>query len=218
MNDIRLFSYKMTNDTGFAPNPFHGVLTLANCKPLIRRCKRVGDWIAGFTSKELNGELSGEERLVFLMKVTDKISYSEYWNDPLFEMKKPNLLSVNTIDKAGDNIYQPLKVNALLSNDFKQVENKNHKECNQLHDISGEYVLISNCFYYFGSSPVKIEYEIRPGIPQRQSAHGKRTHDKEIAKKFIEYIQKKYPIGIVNTPHRWPDKILIGQKPTVKCK
>nr|WP_269667332.1 hypothetical protein [Polaromonas naphthalenivorans] len=27
----------MTHDSGFAPNPFHGTLTLATCKPGIRR-------------------------------------------------------------------------------------------------------------------------------------------------------------------------------------
>lgn len=177
MNGIRLFCYKMTHDTGFAPNPFHGVLTLANCKPLIRKYKKVGDWIAGFTSKKLNGDISGKERLVFLMKVTDKILYSEFWNDPLYEMKRPNLMSMKIIDKAGDNIYEPLKVNALLSSDFKQVENKNHKEWDQQHDIKGVYVLVSNYFYYFGSSPIEIENEIRPGIPKSQSAHGKRTHE-----------------------------------------
>ena len=29
---MRLFAYKMTHDTGFAPNPFWGYLTLATCK------------------------------------------------------------------------------------------------------------------------------------------------------------------------------------------
>ncbi|WP_198140678.1 Nmad2 family putative nucleotide modification protein [Polaromonas naphthalenivorans] len=29
--------YLMTHDSGFAPNPFHGTLTLATCKPGIRR-------------------------------------------------------------------------------------------------------------------------------------------------------------------------------------
>jgi hypothetical protein len=53
---MRLFAYKMTHDTGFAPNPFHGACTLATCKPQIRLHKRVGDWIAGFTSKRLNGD------------------------------------------------------------------------------------------------------------------------------------------------------------------
>lgn len=39
---MRLFAYKMTHDTGFAPNPFWGYLTLATCKPKIREKKRRG--------------------------------------------------------------------------------------------------------------------------------------------------------------------------------
>ena len=218
MNDIRLFSYKMTHDTGFAPNPFHGVLTLANCKPLIRKYKKVGDWIAGFTSKKLGEYNIGEERLIYLMKVTDKITYYDYWNDPLFKMKRPNLSSILIIDKAGDNIYKPIHQDAKFNCDFEQIPNMNHTESNKTDDLRGVYVLISNCFYYFGSSPVELDPKIRPGIPKGQSAHGKRTHDKETAKKFIEFIQKNYPVGIVNTPHHWPDKILIGQKPLVKCR
>ena len=34
---MRLFAYKMTHDTGFAPNPFWGWMTLATCKSQIRR-------------------------------------------------------------------------------------------------------------------------------------------------------------------------------------
>ncbi len=132
MKDIRLFSYKMTTDSGFAPNPFHGFLTLANCKPSIRKSKKEGDWIAGFTSKELNGDLIGEERLVYLMQVTNKIPYKDYWNDPLYKLKKPNLSSLQTIDKAGDNIYKPLKSNAELNTDFEQIPNKNHENMNYI--------------------------------------------------------------------------------------
>ena len=79
MDDIRLFSYKMTNDNGFAPNPFHGFLTLANCKPLMIKSKKVGDWIAGFTSKKLNKDELGKEKLVYLMKVTEIETYYDYW-------------------------------------------------------------------------------------------------------------------------------------------
>ena len=206
MENIRLFSYKMTHDTGFAPNPFHGMLTLANCKPLIRKCKKIGDWIAGFSSKELNGGGMGEERLVFLMKVTDKISYQEYWHNPIYDRKKPDLLSPHTIDKAGDNIYQPLKDNPLLSSDFQQIENKNHKEWDQMHDLSGKFVLISECFYYFGAASIVIPKDIRPNVPTGVSAHGARTHDRERAKKFIEYIQNNYEVCLVNKPHTWTEE------------
>lgn len=52
----------MTDDTGFAPNPFFGILTLATCKPGIRLTKKVGDYIAGFTSERLCKDLPGNER------------------------------------------------------------------------------------------------------------------------------------------------------------
>jgi hypothetical protein len=63
---MSLVSYKMTHDSGFAPNPFHGYLTLATCKPGIRRSgsRRVGDWIAGFTSAALCGDAVGRNVLV----------------------------------------------------------------------------------------------------------------------------------------------------------
>lgn len=35
-NGIRLFSYKISYDTGFAPNPFHNVLSLATCKVSVK--------------------------------------------------------------------------------------------------------------------------------------------------------------------------------------
>lgn len=69
---MQLFSYKMTYDTGFAPNPFGATLTLATCKPRFRLCKQVGQWIAGFTSATLTGEPVGEERLVYLMLIGEK--------------------------------------------------------------------------------------------------------------------------------------------------
>ena len=40
---MRLFSYKMTSDTGFAPNPFGRRVTLATCKPMIRQSTHEGD-------------------------------------------------------------------------------------------------------------------------------------------------------------------------------
>jgi len=201
MEDIRLFSYKMINDSGFAPNPFHGLMTLANCKPYMRKSKKIGDWIAGFTSKRLCGDIVDDERLIYLMKVTNKVDYYEYWNNPIYYSKKPKLESDIVEYKAGDNIYKPDNKNG-----FVQIENKNHTEKDIKRDLSGEYVLVSNCFYYFGSSAIYIPSDIRPSIPKGQSAHGNRTHNKEKAKKFINYIQKNCKQGLIGLPHCWPQK------------
>jgi hypothetical protein len=77
--------YKMTYDTGFAPNPYHGVLTLATCKPDIRLHANKGDWIAGFTAKEVhdsNGKIhrfNGDRKLIYLACIKDKLKLEEYW-------------------------------------------------------------------------------------------------------------------------------------------
>lgn len=51
---MNCFRYKIEHDYGFAPNPFHGTLSLATCKGPIRQNKnlKVGDWIVGFGSEK----------------------------------------------------------------------------------------------------------------------------------------------------------------------
>lgn len=206
LDPIRLFSYKMTHDTGFAPNPFHGILTLANCKPYMRKTKQKGDWIAGFSSVELNGDKVGEERLIFLMKVTDKVKYCQYWDNPVYKNKIPDVRSSDRINKAGDNIYEPLIADARLPEDFKQINNKHHKtEDKKIKDINGNNVLISDYFFYFGSMPVRIPKEFSPDIPKGSTRYGKRTHDPIRAYRFIKYIKDNYRTGKINNPYSWSE-------------
>ncbi len=201
MEELRLFSYKMTHDTGFAPNPFFGLLTLANCKPQIRKSKKINDWIAGFTSNQLNGDKTGDERLVYLMKVTEKVDYAEYWNNPRYANKIP-VLDTNSIeDKAGDNIYKPLGANK-----FEQIENKNHDESSMMHDLNGEFVLISSEFYYFGGAAIYLPGDVKPKLPKGQSGQGVRTYDIDRIKSFLDYMKQNYKMGMLDFPHQWPKK------------
>ena len=203
MNEIRLFSYKMTHDTGFAPNPFGGILTLATCKPKIRECKKIGDWVAGFTSGQLNSDKVGNEKLIYLMQVTDKIPFKEYWNDSKYEKRKPNPDSPIIIGKRGDNIYKPIEENPTTFSDFELIPNPNHTENNKEKDLSGKYVLISNIFYYFGSVPIIIPENIKPIVPNGQSSHGSRTYDNRIINDFLSYIKTNYKMGMHSHPHSW---------------
>lgn len=154
---VRLFSYKLTHDTGFAPNPFWGVLTLATCKPGIRRAKRCGDWIAGFTSRMLNDDEVGKERLIFLMQITDTIDQYEYFYHPAFRAKIPDCARPEFVYHAGDNIYRPLTDHPQGPSDFEQVRNPNHWNCrdncedesHKIEDLSGKRVLVSSKFHWF---------------------------------------------------------------------
>jgi hypothetical protein len=201
-SEIRLFSYKLTVDSGFAPNPFHGVMTLATCKPKIRESKKPGDWLAGFTSIGLNGDEAGYERLIYLMQVTDKIFISEYWNNPAYEVKKPTPDATRK-NSVGDNIYKPVVGNPISHLDFEQIPNRSHKPENAEKDLSGRYVLISKKFWYFGCNPVELPADIRPDIPKGQSSQGNMTHDLARAMRFIEFIESNYKKGIHNNPTGW---------------
>lgn len=54
----KLYSYVLREDTGFAPNPYHGFCTLACCKPLIRRRAEIGDWVIA-TGSNAKGKRRG---------------------------------------------------------------------------------------------------------------------------------------------------------------
>ena len=207
---MRLFSYKLTHDTGFAPNPFGETLTLATCKPGIRKSKRKGDWIAGFTSKQLTAgrDHVGSERLIYLMKVGEKLRFRDYFIDERFQDKIPDMSEKDTKAKAGDNIYKPLDIDALALLDFEQLDNPNHPPPhNKEHDLSGEYVLIADEFYYFGRDAlefgINVPDDLRPKIPRGQHRYGYRT-DAEKSRRFIEYIRENWSRGRHGYPHRWP--------------
>lgn len=166
---MRLFSYKLTHDGGFAPNPFWGILTLATCKPQIRLHKHPGDWIAGFTSTALCADAVGQERLIYLMQIDRKLQIARYFRDPAFAKKIPVRHSARQVERVGDNIYRPRNASASAPSDFTQVPNDSHydgtKGCtigeSQRRDLSGVYVLIATRFAYFGGVPLLIPSPFR---------------------------------------------------------
>ena len=213
---MTLFSYKMTNDSGFAPNPFFGIMTLATCKPGIRKGKDENDWIAGFTSRELCGDAVGQERLVFLMEITEeKLDQSKYYNAKMFKIKIPKLRRKDNVYHEGDNIYRPKKKNPKHLHDFEQKKNPNHWDDksdsesikHKKRDLSGENVLVSKHFYYFGRSAIQIPRKIRPSVPTGVSPYGTPTEDTERAKRFIDFIERENNCrkGVLCAPHKWPE-------------
>jgi hypothetical protein len=79
----KLFSYVVHHDYGFAPNPFGGFCTLAKCKygskkkPNIIEMANEGDWIAGTGGADIV-KSSGRGKLIFAMKVDEKIPLLQY--------------------------------------------------------------------------------------------------------------------------------------------
>src|SRR3990172_541148 len=75
--------YKLTYDTGAAPHVRDSLLSLAICKPRIRKGAAVGDVIFGFSGR--SRRTNGGERLIYVAEVTVKLTKpGEYYERPEF--------------------------------------------------------------------------------------------------------------------------------------
>lgn len=212
MRGATLRSYKLRHDSGFAPNPFFGTLTLATCKPGIRKSARIGEWIAGFTSQSLCGDPVGGERLIYLMKVGERLTIAEYFGDPRFAAKRPVASDSTEVRRHGDNIYCPLRPDATSPDDFEQVRNPHHwgqaEDREDLgakqKDLGGVNVLVATEFFYFGWFALLIPPSLRPEMPKGQSQFGYLTHDSDRVQAFVEFVRANSIGRVMGPPHVWP--------------
>lgn len=205
----RLFSYLMTHDSGFAPNPFHQRLTLATCKPGIRRTKIVGDWVAGFASKALVNNsrklnVPIEDRgLVFFMKISQVVPLERYFICDEFQCKKPSPI-INKYENIeadyGDNIYSKL-----ANGEWQWLENENHDEGFQKHDTDGINVLVSDQFWYFGRKCTKPSGGWEGAgvrVPVGPTCYGYQSDEVGI-NNILDFV-KKFQSGVVHgSPCLW---------------
>jgi hypothetical protein len=191
---MKLYSYIVSHDTGFAPNPFWGYCTLATCKPAIRRTAQKGDWIVGLSPKAKG------HRVVYSMRVYDILTYREYFSDPRFRGKIPNYNAGEEVHRRGDNIYMP------LDNDrFKQLRSMHSKDCREnprakKRDLESDFVLIAKLFHYFGSSGPSLPHSLNELKVGR--AHKCRFADRTV-QQFLAFMRVKSR-GISSAPTKWP--------------
>lgn len=69
----RIYRYILVHDEGMAPCPSGGFISLATCKPVIRRMARPGDWVVGFSP----GSLS-RGNVLWAGKVEQVLSHGDY--------------------------------------------------------------------------------------------------------------------------------------------
>ncbi len=153
--------------------------------------------IAGFTSKILCNESVGSERLVFIMKISEKLDFNTYYHDKRFYCKKPS--SETRITKSGDNIYYS------INGKYFQEKNFFHKTKNIEHDLISRWVLLSKQFFYFGKGAISID-RFKINIPNTQTSNGYRTDDIVEINRLWNYLESKYQKNcLTNPPHYWDD-------------
>ena len=147
---MKLFSYVVEHDRGHAPNPFFGVCTLCRCKYRKSREKprkvvelaEPGDWVAG-TGGANQRKSAGHGKLVYAMRVDEKLTREQYYAARQFAVKQP-VERGTYVQALGDNIRP--------RNSFERQD---------------QFVLISRHFYYFGANAIDIPKKKFPHLEKR---------------------------------------------------
>ena len=196
---MKYFSYVVEHDYGLAPNPFGGYCSLAVCKPGIRGNKNlnVGDWIIGTGSKKLKCQ----NHLINLMKVSEKITFNQYYLDKRFQYKKP-VVNGSLVQIFGDNFYYRDEQTNIWNQDLSAHSFKN-KQKHIKTDTGSEMVLLAEEFYYFGIARIKIPEKFEgickkgPGMKYKGLT--------EIGPLFVEWVQNSFDKGIHGDPISWQE-------------
>jgi Nucleotide modification associated domain 2 len=143
----KVYIYVVDRDFGFAPNPFHGYCTLATCKPQIRARAQLGDWVIGMGG----ARLKATGRCVFAMRITETLSFNDYWFRPEHLDKRPVRNGSNKM-MVGDNIYH---YDPILDQWHQADSHHSNPEgtaniYNLAKDTKANRLLVSRHFFYFG--------------------------------------------------------------------
>src|SRR5437870_5010478 len=131
MTKPNIYVYKMVADNGGAPCVWRNLLSLAICKPMIRRAAAKGALIFGFGGKEFS------ERLLYIAKVEKRLEDGEYYSRAEYS-KRPDCIYRDVQGRA------KRKLGARFHSDSDQ----------RRRDVGSRFerafVLLSNDFRYLG--------------------------------------------------------------------
>jgi Nucleotide modification associated domain 2 len=200
---MRLYSYVVARDWGFAPNPFHGYCTLATCKRLIRETAQVDDWVIG-TGSATEGRAG---HLVYAMRVTETMSFDEYWASERFASKRPQLQGSRK-QQYGDNIYRSNPDGGWFQADsHHSFPGGQPNEENLVDDTGAPRVLISDDFAYWGGEGPAMPDHLRSFEGGMDLCHGGQGHrcnfPEEQAAAFVEWFRAYGDSGAIAPPRKW---------------
>jgi hypothetical protein len=198
---VRLYSYVVARDFGFAPNPFYGFCTLATCKPDIRRTAQIGDWVVGTGSKSK----SRDGHLVFAMRVTEAMTFDVYWTDPRFASKRP-ALSGSLKQAFGDNIYHRQAGAWSLENSHHSMRDGTANPENVEHDTRTDRVLVSDHFTYWGGEGPEVPAAFRDwdGVDVCLGRQGHRCRfPDELVAQLVQWLEEMGMDGYRGKPGDW---------------
>ena len=192
----RIYCYILAIDDGVAPCVDNGVLTLAICKPAIRRTAIEGDWIIGISPKE------DGHKLCYGVQVTSVIPGQRYYMQEVFRKRGDSIYS---FDGTRFNLRKHPKVHN---------EEEEKRDLGKFPNYRNAFVLMSSgkSFWYYGKKARSISPKQYPALNQKlnrlQQGHRVRhfvvVHKELLA--MVKRIRRRKP-GVDGDPRNPPSEV-----------
>jgi len=168
---MKLYSYVVEHDTGYAPNPYFGLCTLCRCKfegrnNIVQSAKE-GDWVIG--TGGAGKKSAGHGKLIYAMLVDKKLTREKYFSARRFAQKKPVKTGI-----------------------YEQTRGDNERPRNNCEKHE-QFVLVSQHFYYFGANAIDIPR--RFDHLEKKGPWFRCDFDSAYIDRFVEWLQKAYAPG-----------------------
>jgi len=201
-----IYIYKLVADNGGAPCVSGGLLSLAICKPRIRKSAGKGSLVFGFGGKEY------QERLIYIARVTDKLEGQDYYRRRKYA-RRP------------DCIYRSEDGSAVRKLSAKYHADSDQRRKDVGFRFENAFVLLSDDFRYLGqkgADDYKRRYPtLRKLIEGLKQGH-RRYHSSELRNELLtlkaEIWGKYHRMKVGNPTDADYTKICNGESPGAGCQ
>lgn len=196
-------TYRLDHDLGFAPNPFFGWCSLACCMGDIRKHAKLGDIIIGMAGSGKRGLGRYHPQLIYWMRVDVELTFDQYWNDPRFVRKRPQIPGPK-MSMVGDRTYRHELNGADWSFDTSMHYVASAVQTNGGHvvrDTKVDRVLLSQHYTYWGKSGPAVPNHLMPLFPTHRGQ--KCNHDAALLAQLHAFVGVNQPMNLAGDPSDW---------------
>jgi hypothetical protein len=196
-------TYRLDHDLGFAPNPFFGWCSLACCMGVIRKAAKLNDIVIGIAGSGRRGLGRYHPQLIYWMRVDAALTFDQYWNDPRFSRKVPEIPGPK-MRMVGDRTYRHESdgIDWCFETSMHYVSGAIQRNGGHVaRDTKVDRVLLSQHYTYWGNSGPVIPSHLLPLFPVRRGQ--KCNHDPTLLAELHSLIGLDQPLGLAGDPADW---------------
>ncbi|MDR3510338.1 MAG: hypothetical protein P4L73_01775 [Caulobacteraceae bacterium] len=175
-NEPDFYRYVLAYDDGWAPCIDGGLVTLATCKPRIRRGAEVGDWVAGFYPGSQNRGV-----VAWVGRVASKLAIGDY---------------EKTYRGRRDAVYRPK-----FDGTVERLKPGYHPDANEIRkDLSAPVLVFDeSATWFFGDTPYELPVDLLP-LAARGQGHRVRLRLPDDLDRLQQWLRGIAPAGIYGKP------------------